>query len=107
MVPTHTSDGRPRLLTHIRRDLLEVMGHMVDEYFSVAATDRSKDQSVWPSKYKWIACYAVTGGSEGHYIHIDAVTPDEPSRGLFLGKTFLGMDHAQKIASMCSKELGA
>lgn len=29
----------------------------------------------WPVSYRWISCYAIHGGSEGFYIHVDAVLP--------------------------------
>jgi hypothetical protein len=55
-----------------------------------------------PRRIRWIACYAVQGGSEGHYIHVDFITSDDMGdhkRQLaYLGKTFQGLDHAVKVA---------
>ena len=59
---------------------------------------------------RWIACYPVTGGSEGHYVHVDCVVFHGNERvliPLFLGKTFGGMDEAVTIAATCAKLLGA
>ena len=58
--------------------------------------------------HDWIVCYAVTGGSEGHYIHVDAVSR-QPGLGqpgkryaLFLGKSFQGMEFAYRVAKACA-----
>lgn len=85
---------------------------LVDEYFSI---DREiKEGDPWP-RAVWIACYAVTGGSEGHYIHVDLYMthygqfgPSEANvRHLACGKTFLGWEHAWKIAKRCAELLGS
>ena len=62
--------------------------------------------------YRWWACYAVTGGSEGHYIHIDLASGyGEQYTGttfhVITGKTFMGMEHALKVANRCAELLGA
>jgi hypothetical protein len=66
----------------------------------------------WPEMFRWIACYAVTGSNEGHYIHVDLIVPSgtrEPATvtPMFLCKTFGGMEHAQKIAAFIANALGA
>lgn len=61
----------------------------------------------WPKRWCWIACYAVTGGSEGHHIHIDVITGQHKRKLEILGKTFRGMEHALKIANRCAVLLGA
>jgi hypothetical protein len=132
---------------------------LIDEYFS----GPDKPGELVPHNFRWIACYPVnerphrrttqglvmrvgnrvsflgapgTGGSEGHYIHIDFMVPAEtveiadphdqtgwgkkievhPIRtenGLWrhvrlaLGKTFKGMDHAADISRRCAILLGA
>ena len=83
--------------------------HLIDEYFSVSGPP---DQPFWKllEGYRWIACYAVTGGSEGHYIHVDLIHGyghDWTGKALHLitGKTFLGLAHAQKIANRCAELL--
>jgi hypothetical protein len=60
----------------------------------------------WPKGR--IIVYAVTGGSEGHYTHVD-VCDDEDGRGLstvILGKTFDGFDAAWAFAGRVAKLLG-
>ena len=92
------------------REVLDAEG-LIDEYFSLAI---QTDQTFWKllEGYRWIACYAVTGGSEGHYIHVDLVYGyDQEWTGkalhLITGKTFLGLPHAQKIANRCAELLRA
>jgi hypothetical protein len=81
---------------------------MLDEldYFSFGGMRTDRDKGI-PINTHWFACYAVEGGSEGHYIHVDfIVTQDhgEATRDLaFLGKTFLGMDHALRVAGVLTK----
>ena len=83
--------------------------NLLDEYFSVSGmAERSFRYLV--EGYRWIACYAVTGGSEGHYIHVDLIggyDHDWSGKALHLitGKTFLGLTHAQKIANRCAELL--
>jgi len=83
--------------------------NLIDEYFSLSI---ETDQTFWKllEDYRWIACYAVTGGSEGHYIHVDLVQGfdrDYTGKALHLitGKTFLGLEHALKIANRCAELL--
>lgn len=60
---------------------------------------------------RWVACYAVTGDSEGHYIHVDLVQGGgcaKPERmTLWTGKTFMGMQSAQELAGFLAILLGA
>lgn len=64
--------------------------------------------------------YAVTGGSEGHYIHVDGLAaywegkkkPDSrykpwPKETMFLAKTFQGMKHALTIVARTTELLAA
>ncbi|MHB8971255.1 MAG: hypothetical protein ACYC4N_12480 [Pirellulaceae bacterium] len=83
--------------------------HLIDEYFSVSGPS---DQQFYKlvENHRWIACYPVTGGSEGHYVHVDLICGyDHDWTGkilhLFTGKTFLGLAHAQKIANRCAELL--
>ena len=99
---------------------------LIDEYFS-----GPDSAGPVPHDFRWIACYPVTGGSEGHYIHVEFWVPVDrivASAGDFgdkkydvslmqcnlwrpvrlaLGKTFKGMDHAAEIARRCANLLGA
>ena len=58
------------------------------------------------------ACYATTGGSEGHLVHIDILVKDpnggRPAlQGLVFIKTFQGMEVAQRMANKAAVLLGA
>lgn len=82
---------------------------LIDRYFSVSGSPDQPFQELL-QQYRWIACYAVTGGSEGHYIHVDLVAgydTDWTGKTLHLitGKTFLGLAHAHKIANRCAELL--
>jgi hypothetical protein len=59
----------------------------------------------WPLNYQWIACFSVTGGNEGHYIHVEIIYGNGKREILFLGKTFCGMEHALQVANACSRLL--
>ena len=62
-------------------------------------------------RYRWIACYAVTGGSEGHYVHVDRIWCEDykPAQheGLLLVKTFGGYAQACEIAAYIGARMGA
>ena len=83
---------------------------LIDEYFSLS--ERETGNKIFSQLQGFIACYPVTGGSEGHYIHVDVVQypnnqlPDGRVVHLITGKTFLGMEHAAKIAMRCIELLG-
>ena len=89
---------------------------LVDEYFGRCTYPRN--HKIWTTKtedlrFRWIVCFAVTGTSEGHYIHIDLYLDGygedggAPNFHVALGKTFQGFDHAWKIAKRCAELLGA
>ena len=91
---------------------------LIDEYFSLATSPGISERPpvrifMRQNRYTLgFACYAVTGGSEGHYIHVDIATQYDVDNSckvfhLITGKTFLGMEHALKIAARCSQLLGA
>lgn len=85
------------------------------EYFQISSSTQSlganRHREITPKLFKWTACYAVTGGSEGHYIHVDLIldSPDSYRQvyPLFTGKTFSGIAAAWEIAAFCAEELGA
>ena len=67
----------------------------------------TKLKDVLAIHFNWIAVWAVPGGSEGHYIHVelvgeaqaqeDRIAGRKVSRCIFLGKTFMGLDHAMDV----------
>lgn len=76
----------------------------LDEYFRLSIyLDESRE---WPDGRMIV--YVVTGGSEGHYLHVDVVstTHARVSESLFLGKTFAGWDAAWDAAKLIGKALG-
>lgn len=85
-----------------------------DGGFSVSCvfTDRNQAFSEACRGHKFLACYAVTGGSEGHYVHVEAISGyDEKGklfgRPLFLAKTFGGPEKADQLAAAARHLLGA
>lgn len=60
-------------------------------------------------RYRWIACYAVTGGNEGHYVHVDRIWDVEHEgrhlENLITIKTFGGYDEACLIAAYVGRRL--
>ncbi len=79
---------------------------------------------LWPSTQRQIVCFAVTGGNEGHYGHLDVLTggyemddrrsPNRDGKSLvgwvihIAGfKTFQGMAFAQRVCNATSLILGA
>lgn len=99
----------------LRREI-EALDHDGFEYFSLSSNlqydDKARqDQPI--GRCRWIACYAVTGGSEGHYIHVDRIylakdyAREFSHEPLFLGKTFGGYARACEIAAYLGARLGA
>ena len=62
-------------------------------------------------RYRRIAVFPVTGGSEGHYVHVDLFVASEENLAqtvvvpLMLVKTFGGMAHARTIANCLADAL--
>lgn len=89
---------------------LEKLDESLD-YFSRSGTDTAR--AAQPiGRYRWISCWAVTGGSEGHYVHVDRVYLEKEfdrefkRESLFLAKTFGGYDRACEIAAYLGARLG-
>jgi len=60
-------------------------------------------------RYRWIYVFPVTGGNEGHYIHVDLIWQREYQEGrvpLFMIKTFGGHAEAIQIAGELCRLLG-
>lgn len=69
------------------------------DYYSV-----SNDLSVPPkqqmvSRYRWLAIFAVTGGSEGYYIHVDVIDLEGNRKPLYLAKTFESMAFCYEVCA--------
>lgn len=89
-------------------------GEHAREELGNSRSPRRYEVAEFPVGYRWIASYAVTGTSEGWYVHTTAVYQREDDEGdyerhnpLFLGKTFKGMEHAYALARRVAELLGA
>lgn len=97
---------------------------LLEEYFSCQwgtsyqeLTGDDTWESLWRfkgRKFRWVAAFAVTGGSEGHYVHVELVAWERGGADakrttlpLFLGKTFQGYESACKAAALLGALLGA
>jgi hypothetical protein len=105
--------GRP--LAEILKKLssgLQDAGLIVDEYFDVSPDARYEQKlDEWPENAWRILCFAVEGGSEGHYVHVDVLLqqPYAPPKyvSMFLLKTFLGLEHALRLSNELTRLLHA
>lgn len=68
-----------------------------------------EDNPPWPEA-RWIACFAVEGGSEAHWVHIEATALVMEGRGQtdqrqLMGtfKTFGGLERALEIAAISAR----
>ena len=86
--------------------------YLPDEGFSL--WDRRDKDAPFPLNARWVAAYAVTGGSEGHWVHVGAVfqpegVETETIRHLFLGKTLRegrdGMDFMYRVSAIIARML--
>ena len=134
--PTRTLRDVGRYLEKkLRRERLESCGLNVVLYttapYNTGAIKRMQEEygftgtDLWLDvrmRFRYVACYAVTGSNEGHRIHVDLVceTADSKGRGLprleqkpnkavtvFSAKTFNGMDAAYQTAWRIATLLGA
>jgi hypothetical protein len=78
-----------------------------DEYFDISFTNKERSAEQEFPLYRWIACFPVPGSNEGHYIHVEVISPEGEREIIFLGKTFQGFEFAAKVAMACAKHLGA
>lgn len=82
----------------------------LDYFREYPPTLRGTPPSTWPYPYNHIACFAVTGGNEGHYIYVHAFCQEQKGYApklVFCGKTFSGMEAALKISNALTIMLGA
>jgi hypothetical protein len=88
------------ILKHIKAELKKIISTTYTEepitlyacldYFDEAqAPWLAPKHTTWPTEYHWLACYYVTGGSEGYYFHVDLIDADGKREMLFLGKTLI------------------
>jgi hypothetical protein len=105
-----------RLVKDVLADIAKILqeeGLLPDEYFN---SEIANSFERWPAG-RWIVCDAVTGNSEGHYIHVAVISGnkagerDPKTQWLYsivlLGKTFQGLEFAQKSANRIAQLLDA
>ena len=82
----------------------------IDEYFSYSGPDDYDKEKTARADFWRIACFAVTGGSEGHYVHVEGIGNRKGTRNeiktWFLFKTFRGWDFAWDVAKRLAMLLG-
>jgi len=96
----------------VSKDLVAALGAVLDEceYTSLGHPFEYGGLVEVP-QYRRVVTYAVTGGNEGHYAHVDlhVVSETDPTQTvvvpLMLVKTFLGMEHARAIANRLADAL--
>jgi len=112
----YLKEARRKTIGEVHAELLAVTGRHADgldspvvdgaaEYFSVT-TGVDPDRE-WPEGR--IVAFAVTGGSEGHYVHVEVIGGTVHARTaelLILGKTFEGPDAAWNLARRLAGILG-
>lgn len=72
------------------------------EYFDLSTSLRYERKATpddpLPKNLRWIVVFAVTGGSEGFYIHVELITSnDDPKRGHDRLCVILGKDLSNKM----------
>jgi len=77
------------------------------EYFSCCSEYNYENSNREFPRSRWIACYVVTGDSEGHYIHVDSIDEEGKRKMVFLGKSLVGRDYAEKFCNAVSRILDA
>jgi len=131
--PGYQRLARRRTVGEVHRDIMDIVGRYPpggEEYFSVSChhmVDRLQKkhrkemgiqhemrckecQRIYNEKYDLefpegrIHISVVTGGSEGHYVHVD-VHQEGKIYDVFLGKTFMGYDAAWDFAKRIGRIL--
>ena len=93
----------------VEREAERDLADLCPEYIHLdSQTDR--DSPVWPEVSpfpRWIACFAVRGGSEGWYTHIDAIH-DDKTRYVIQTKMlckFWSQDEALQAVEILSRKI--
>ena len=92
-----------KTIQQVYRELVEILkengiyGEI--EYFNPMSY---QEKEMFPI-YRWVGCFAVEGGNEGHYIHVEVINLEGERNLLYVGKTFEGIDHALKLSNVLTK----
>lgn len=97
-------EARP--VATVLKELNKEMNQLFDESSFYNQLQWTSPNALWPLRYRWIAVFPVTGGNEGHYVHIEVLF-DEKRTLIGTCKTFQGWDHACQLAAVAGKILGA
>jgi hypothetical protein len=80
--------------------------HRLDYYG--LGLDTRQEQKKPIARHTWLAIFAVTGGCEGVYIHVEEINSQENTRRLiYLAKTFERMEFAYQVAGALADFLQA
>ena len=105
-VETEVSEQVPKTVLEVFAEITAALGPRppgAEEYLCVPNSSIDGDRE-WPRGL--IAAFVVTGGSEGHYVHVEVIDGDRCD-GVLLGKTFKGKDAAWALARRLADLLGA
>jgi hypothetical protein len=115
----HCINFRPNLLKEISQEVMDklekdhhsLVAHL--EYWSVEYGPdpygpKAHDTATWPKGFPRIAVFYVRGGSEGYYVHVEALK-DGKHKNIFLAKTLLegegGVTWAERMVCALSRIL--
>jgi hypothetical protein len=94
----HLIQVRVKSVREVFEEIVAVVGDGpagAEEYFSIPSTVKDVDRE-WPAGLVFV--FAVTGASEGHYVHVEVLNRDGLLQCVMLGKTFQGKDAAWAFA---------
>jgi hypothetical protein len=113
-------DGQtPRQIMRILCARIEELDRRTDSKYAMDyASAPSYDRAEVPIRplHRWAAVYAVTGGSEGHYVHVELIyqhdehghwLPANEHRPIGIVKVFGGWEAAAELAGIIGKWLDA
>jgi hypothetical protein len=76
----------------------------IEEGLGISFRVENADETPWPAAERIVA-FSIRGGSEGDYVHVEALTEAGP-RPLLLAKTFMGRESAWRAAKRIADLLG-